>query len=208
MKRRLAVHVCGDDPAAEAEVASRLLELPEVYVVAARCGGDADVTIVVVDELDRGAESRIRSLQEHDHDPVVVVGDTIDDEALMRAAEMGVVGLLRRHEVTPEQLVVAVVAAARGDGQMAPDLLGRLLAQLSRVPRRVRTTNGAGPDGFTTREIEVLRLLADGFDTPEIAHALFFSERTIKNVIHDVTSRLQLRNRSHAVAFAMRNGVI
>ena len=53
-----------------------------------------------------------------------------------------------------------------------------------------------------------LRLLAEGYDTAAIADTLAYSERTIKNVIHDVTSRLHLRNRSHAVAFAMRTGVI
>ena len=58
------------------------------------------------------------------------------------------------------------------------------------------------------RSIDVLRLVADGLDTGEIAQRLSYSERTIKNVIHDVTSRLHLRNRSHAVAFAMRTGVI
>ena len=58
------------------------------------------------------------------------------------------------------------------------------------------------------REVDVLRLLAEGYDTADIADALAYSERTIKNVIHDVTSRLQLRNRSHAVAVAMRTGVI
>ena len=62
--------------------------------------------------------------------------------------------------------------------------------------------------GFTDREIAVLRLVAEGLDTSEIARELSYSERTIKNVIHDVTSRLQLRNRSQAVAYAMREGLI
>ncbi len=57
-------------------------------------------------------------------------------------------------------------------------------------------------------EIDVLRLLADGHDTGEIARQLSFSERTVKNVVHDVTTRLQLRNRSHAVANASREGWI
>jgi DNA-binding NarL/FixJ family response regulator len=56
--------------------------------------------------------------------------------------------------------------------------------------------------------VEVLRLLADGLDTSEIAHKLAYSERTVKNVVHDVTTRLQLRNRSHAVAYALREGLI
>jgi len=51
-------------------------------------------------------------------------------------------------------------------------------------------------------------LLADGYSTAEIARELAYSERTIKNSIHDLTTRLQLRNRSHAVAFAVRQGLI
>ena len=54
----------------------------------------------------------------------------------------------------------------------------------------------------------MLKLVAEGLETGEIARRLSYSERTIKNVIHDVTSRLGLRNRSHAVAFALREGLI
>ena len=54
----------------------------------------------------------------------------------------------------------------------------------------------------------MLRLVADGFDTAEIARRLSYSQRTIKNVIHDVTVRLNLTNRSHAVAYAVREGLI
>ncbi len=54
----------------------------------------------------------------------------------------------------------------------------------------------------------MLKLVADGLDTAEIADSLAYSERTIKNIIHDVTARLNLRNRSHAVAYAVRQGLI
>jgi DNA-binding NarL/FixJ family response regulator len=62
--------------------------------------------------------------------------------------------------------------------------------------------------GLTDRETHVLRMVADGHDTAEIAQELCYSERTVKNILHDVTSRLQLKNRSHAVAFAVREGLI
>ena len=62
--------------------------------------------------------------------------------------------------------------------------------------------------GLTEREAAVLRLLADGYDTAEVGRRLFYSERTVKNIIHDVTSRLELRNRAHAVAYAIREGLI
>lgn len=208
MSGRLSVLVCGDDPITEAGVATQMRGRPEAHVVDPGHHEEADVAVVVVERLDESAECRIRNLRRNGRERIVVVCGHIDDDALMRAVELGVSGLLRRTEATPERLSATVVAAARGDGQMAPDLLGRLLEQMSRLQQRVLAPKGISPNGFTTREIEVLRLLAEGYDTAAIADTLAYSERTIKNVIHDVTSRLHLRNRSHAVAFAMRTGVI
>jgi DNA-binding NarL/FixJ family response regulator len=62
--------------------------------------------------------------------------------------------------------------------------------------------------GLSDREVRVLQLVADGWDTAEIAGELCYSERTVKNILHDLTTRLQLRNRSHAVAYALREGLI
>ena len=61
---------------------------------------------------------------------------------------------------------------------------------------------------MSTREVAVLRLLADGLDTTGIASQLSYSERTVKHIIHGVVSRERLRNRVHAVAFALRLGVL
>jgi DNA-binding NarL/FixJ family response regulator len=73
--------------------------------------------------------------------------------------------------------------------------------------------HGARPDSpaaaeLTGRELQVLRLLAEGSDTAEIAERLAYSEPTIKNVIQRLFERLQVRNRPHAVAVAMRAGII
>ena len=74
-----------------------------------------------------------------------------------------------------------------------------------RGPDSAARPGSSGPrlDG---REIDVLRLLADGRDTAEIARRLNYSERTIKSIVRDILNRLELRNRSHAVAFAIRHG--
>ncbi len=61
---------------------------------------------------------------------------------------------------------------------------------------------------WSEREIAVLRLLAQGMSTREVARALCWSERTIKNVVYDLTTRHGLRNRTHAVAVAVRAGVV
>ncbi|MFI9356773.1 response regulator transcription factor [Streptomyces lydicus] len=70
------------------------------------------------------------------------------------------------------------------------------------------TPIGLTTTGLVTREVEVIKLLADGLETAAIAQRLNYSERTIKNIIHGAMSRLQLRNRAHAVAYAFRMGAI
>jgi DNA-binding NarL/FixJ family response regulator len=111
-------------------------------------------------------------------------------------------------DATPDTLVRTIVRVAAGDGEVPADLLGRLLDQLGRLQRQVLSPRGMTFAGLTPREREVLRLVADGHDTAEIASRMCYSERTVKNVLHDLTTRLQLRNRTHAVAYAVREGLI
>ena len=122
--------------------------------------------------------------------------------------EAGASGLLQRSQSTPQSLVNSIQSAAAGEGSLPPDLLGRLLGQVGRLQRHVLAPRGLTFSGLTEREVKVLRLLADGMDTAEVGRQLFLSERTVKNVVHDVMSRLNLRNRTHAVAYALRQGLI
>jgi DNA-binding NarL/FixJ family response regulator len=105
-------------------------------------------------------------------------------------------------------LVEAIRAAAGGEGALSPDLLGRLLDQVGRLQRQVLSPRGLSFALLTDREIKVLKLLADGFDTAEVGHRLFYSQRTVKSIVHDITTRLNLRNRTQAVAYALRQGLI
>jgi DNA-binding NarL/FixJ family response regulator len=205
---RVSVSVHARDPISEAGVASQLRPRPEVRVLRAEEVEQADVAVIVVDVVDDDAVQMLRTVQRRGVARAVLVASRLDDGDLVAAVEVGVVGLIRRSESTPERLVQVIGSAASGDGSVPPDLLGRLLDQLGRLQRHVLAPRGLTFTGLAEREIEVLRLVADGYDTGEIASKLAYSERTIKNVLHDVTSRLQLRNRSHAVAYAMRQGLI
>jgi DNA-binding NarL/FixJ family response regulator len=168
----------------------------------------AEVAVVVVDEVDGDASRVVRALQRPDGPRVVVVATRLDDAGLLAAVEAGACALLRRGEATALALEGAVRAAAAGDGSVPGDLLARLLDQVGRLKRQVLDPRGIALSGLSEREAAVLKLVAEGLETGEIARRLSYSERTIKNVIHDVTSRLGLRNRSHAVAFALREGLI
>ncbi|RZT11920.1 DNA-binding NarL/FixJ family response regulator [Kribbella sp. VKM Ac-2569] len=220
-QHRIPVWVKALDPLSQFGLVHTLGQRPEISLI-----GDADlaaqlpaqsadkrtappvVALVAVDSLDAGAVQVLRGATQRGCRRAVLIGSTIDDEALMTAVELGVSGVLRRTEATGDRIVHLVQAAAVGDGSLPPDLLGRLLGQVSRMQRHVLAPRGLSHTVLSDRETQVLRLVADGMDTQEIARELSYSERTVKNVLHDVTSRLQLRNRSHAVAYALREGLI
>jgi DNA-binding NarL/FixJ family response regulator len=203
---RVPICVSADDPVSHAGVLSSLRPRPEVSVLDWNVEG-ARVAVLVADSVDEQTLQTLRALQRRGLRTLLVV-TTIDDIALAAAVEAGMGGLIRRAEATPERLVQAVCAIARGDGTVPPDLLGRLLAQIGRVQRHLLAPRGFTLAGLSQREIDILRLIAEGLDTAEIASKLSYSERTVKNVLHDVTTRLQLRNRSHAVAYALKQGMI
>ncbi|MGH2689917.1 MAG: LuxR C-terminal-related transcriptional regulator [Actinomycetota bacterium] len=208
MRQRTPVYVHASDPISRAGMAAQLRMCPEVWVLDDPGQDPQAVAVVVTEEVDDHALQVMRSLQRNGLRRIVVVVTKLDDAALLSAVEAGASGMLRRSEASCERLVAAVAAAASGEGSVPPDLLGRLLDQVGRLQRQVLAPRGLTFTGLTEREICVLKLVAEGHETSEIAQQLAFSERTIKNVIHDLTTRLNLRNRTHAVAYALKQGLI
>lgn len=205
---RIAVLIRATDPISQAGVTAQLRASPDVQVTADADAGTEQVCLIVVDEVDDEALRLLRSATHSGDTRCVLVATRVDDAALVKAVEAGVVGIVRRSEATTHHLVSVITASARGEGAVPPDLLGRLLCQVGRLQRQVLAPRGLTFAGLAQREIDVLRLVADGYDTAEIADQLAYSERTVKNVLHDITSRMQLRNRSQAVAYAIREGLI
>jgi DNA-binding NarL/FixJ family response regulator len=206
---RISVLVRATDPISHAGVVAQLRASQDVVVVPELAAGAESVALVVVDEVDENAYQVLRSVAHPAGSTrIVLVATRVDDAALVKAVEAGVVGIVRRSEATTHHLVSVITSSARGDGAVPPDLLGRLLSQVGRLQRQVLSPRGLTFTGLAQREVDVLRLVADGLDTAEIASELSYSERTVKNVLHDVTTRMQLRNRSQAVAYAIREGLI
>jgi DNA-binding NarL/FixJ family response regulator len=208
MSERIPVFVFARDPVSQAGVSAQLRPRPEVVVVDEGEVDTAEVAIVVADDVDEDTIRVIRALQRNGCPRVVLVAARLDDAGLVAAVEAGACALLRRAEASGERLAGVVETAASGDGSVPPDLLGRLLEHLGRLQRQVLAPRGLTFTGLSERETQILRLVADGYDTSEIANRMAYSERTVKNALHDVTTRLQLRNRSHAVAYALREGLI
>jgi len=113
--------------------------------------------------------------------------------------EVTAVVILR--DATPSSVVSCVRAATRGGGVISPDVLSQLLPAAAGGP-------DPGEPGLSEREHLVLRMLAEGESTRGIAERLSYSERTVKNIVRDLLSKLNCKTRAHAVALAVRRGVI
>jgi DNA-binding NarL/FixJ family response regulator len=203
------VSVHATDPVSEAGIVGQLRSQHDLAILPIDSARPPEVAVVAADLVDEHTIRMIHRARHRGQSRVVVIVGRADGGGVLAAVDAGVTALLRRTDATCTRLVEAIRVAASGDGMLPPDLLGRLLAHDETAAARPAP---AGPrltfGGLTPRELTVLRLVADGYSTSEIAGRLAYSERTIKNALHDLTSRLQLRNRSHAVAFALREGLI
>jgi DNA-binding NarL/FixJ family response regulator len=187
-------------------VVSELRQHPEIEVIQAMRDRSGAVAVLVAGALDEYTMLHLRRFRRTDGLRVVLVASVFPEAGLLKAIEYGVEVVLWRHEVTGQRLLEAVLAASRGDVRLPPDLGERLRVQVGRLRPGVLDESGVPAAGLAPREIDVIRLLAEGLDTGTIAAELSYSERTIKKILFDVKTRLNLRNRAHVVAYAFRHG--
>ncbi len=156
-------------------------------------------------ELD-GLEATARILDESGDETRVIILTTFDpDEYVYKALQAGASGFVLK-DIPPEELVAAVRTVADGGAMLAPVITRRLIG-------RFATQLGAERDlakrleRLTTRELDVLKALADGKSNVEIAEALFIGAATVKTHVSSLLSKLGLRDRAQAVVFAYECGV-
>lgn len=205
---RIRVFLYASDPVSQLGIAGLLRARAEIMVLDDGDVDGADVAVLVVESITEESVRVVRAIQRNGCPKVLLIVNHLDESGMLAAIEAGACGFLRRGDARPDTLAKCVCAAAAGDGTVPPDLLGRLLNQVSLIQQQVLSPRGLSFSGLSDREVEVLRLLADGCDTAEVARRVCYSERTVKNVLQDMTRRHNLRNRTHAVAYALRQGLI
>jgi DNA-binding NarL/FixJ family response regulator len=138
--------------------------------------------------------------------PRIVILTTFDlDEHVFDALSAGANGFLLK-DVTAERLFDAVRVVAAGEALLAPTVTRRLIGEFARL--RPPAQRPATLDALTPREIEVLRLIAEGLSNAEIATRLIVSEETVKTHVSRVLSKLSLRDRTQAVVLAYESGLV
>jgi DNA-binding NarL/FixJ family response regulator len=192
---------------------------PDMKVVGEAANGREAVTearnlkpdVVLMDvrmpEID-GIEATKRLLGEDGAQTKIVMLTTFDmDEYVYDALRAGASGFLLK-DVPPEQLVAGIRAVASGDALLAPSVTRRVIEEfVRRPPPSLRTLPPKLAD-LTARELEVLKLIAQGLSNAEIAAELYVSETTVKTHVAHVLMKLALRDRVQAVVLAYESGLI
>ncbi|MEU7467354.1 LuxR C-terminal-related transcriptional regulator [Streptomyces sp. NPDC044984] len=205
---RTTLAVYAADPVLRTGVVQQLRHRPEIDLVDVDDADSAQVSLVVVDTVDDDVAALLNRLRHNSATRTGLVIGTLGAGGLQRVIECGVAAVLRRTEADQDQLLRLVLATGNGEGMLPGDLLGELLNHVGSLQRSALDPGALSLSTLTTREADMLRLVSEGLDTAEIARKTSYSERTVKNVLHEVITRLQLRNRAHAVGYALRNGLI
>ena len=209
--RPVAVAVMAGDAFTHEAVLAYLSVHPGMRVLGAEWQREAEVVLILVDRI---TEDTLTLMERVTEESVaqdvrfVLVGDGLSEHHLLRVVSRGLVSVIPRSEADLDRVLRAIAGVHEGRLEMPGVAVGWLVERLHTIHQDVLEPNGLSSTGLKAREVDVLRLLAEGLSTGEVAGRLDYSERTVKNIIHDMLTRLNLRNRTHAVAYAVRNGAL
>ena len=152
-----------------------------------------------------GIEATGNILQENPHIGVILVTMIDDYESVFSGMRAGALGYVLK-EAEPEELRRAIEAANRGEVLLCPIIAKKVMQHFGTNPEQQQP--GLPYNELTARELQVLQAAADGLSNKEIAGNLVISEKTVKNHIANIFSKLQVNDRTQAVVSALRKGLV
>ncbi|HEY6407582.1 MAG TPA: response regulator transcription factor [Ktedonobacteraceae bacterium] len=150
-----------------------------------------------------GVEATRQVKQVSPHSQIIVLTSYHEDEYIFPALRAGALSYVLK-DVGPDELADTIRMAARGESVLHPRVAARVVQELRGAKRDV-------PNIFTDlsdRELEVLRLIADGLSNAEIARKLVISEKTVKGHVSNILSKLHMMDRTQAAVFAWQQGFV
>jgi NarL family two-component system response regulator LiaR len=155
---------------------------------------------LVMPELD-GIEAIRRIKDRQPQARILVLTTFAGEDQIFPAIQAGALGYHLK-DSRPEELVQAIRQVHRGESSLHPVIARKVLEELSRPSERPPT-----PDPLTPREVEVLRLVAQGLGNPEIAEELVIAEGTVRTHVSSITGKLHVASRTQAALYALREGI-
>jgi DNA-binding NarL/FixJ family response regulator len=138
---------------------------------------------------------------------ILVLTITAEEHEVLDALLAGACGYLLKDALS-EEIVAGVRAAVAGDSMISPRIAGRLVTRLRESTREVASRTCELDADLTTREVEVLKLMAHGKENAAIAEELYISPNTVKNHVASILDKLKLANRIQAAVAAVKSGII
>ena len=132
---------------------------------------------------------------------ILVLTSFAEDEKVYAAIKAGALGYLLK-DASPQEILDAIREVHRGEPSMPPVIAHKLMSELQRT-----STLPLTEDPLTVRELEILRLVAQGLPNLEIAEQLVISERTVRTHVSNILAKLHLANRTQAALYALREGL-
>ncbi|HMN58970.1 MAG TPA: response regulator transcription factor [Anaerolinea sp.] len=154
-----------------------------------------------------GAAATRRLRAAHPEMRVIVLTTFDEDEAIFDGLRSGATGYLLKDAPT-DKLYEAIRAAARGESFLQPSVAARVVAEFARLSEQAPAGNQALAEPLSQRELEILRLLANGATNKEIAAQLVLAEGTVKNHVTNILTKLGVTDRTRAALRARELGML
>lgn len=132
---------------------------------------------------------------------ILVLTSFAEDEKVFPAIKAGALGYILK-DSSPQQLLQAIRDVYRGESSLHPTIARKVILELNQTPVQPLTE-----DPLTERELDVLKLVAQGFTNVQIADSLYLSERTVRTHVSHILEKLHLANRTQAALYALRTGL-
>jgi two-component system NarL family response regulator len=138
---------------------------------------------------------------------IIMLTVSDEEEDLYEAIKAGAAGYLLK-EISIEEVGHAVRSVSSGQSLISPSMAGKLLTEFTTLARQADTRPSVPTPTLTDRELEVLRLVAEGLSNKAVGQKLFISENTVKNHVRNILEKLHLHSRMEAVMYAVREKLL
>lgn len=211
-----------DDQKLFRESLSMVLEMrnPLIKVVAQAANGEEGCRLALLHKLDvilmdvrmpgmDGVECSRRIRLECPDTRIIMLTTFSDDSYVFEALKLGASGYLLK-DIPPAEVESAILTVHNGGVLIAPEVAHKVISALSAIRQTEGVSRQNAPDleQLTAREYEVMQLIASGFNNQEIADKLCLTEGTVRNHVSNIYAKLNLRDRAHAIKYAVEHHMI
>lgn len=186
------MEVCGEAQNGVEAVKMTLQHQPDVLLL--------DLVMPVMN----GLETIQKIKSEDTNTKILVLTSFAEDEQIFSSLKAGALGYLLK-DTSPKELLRSIREVARGESSLHPMVARKLIHEFSQPELESVTSNGQEP--LSSRELDVIKLIARGMPNQEIAEILHVSERTVRNHVSTILHKLHLANRTQAALYALRKGI-